>query len=233
MSLESHTEHLDESWEIIEDCTSENTPIGRQPKANPKAISFGPKVSHRPKSIHPFDIASLSSGLPPPKFATPSSASSLQREAPGKPLPFTMEKQSTPDSLKISYLDRINEVKPDLDNAHLEKFQKPNENLFKPPKRKTDAVLNPPKLTKSSQHSRIARSLKPSDNSFLMQLWWFLLQQVGFESHLYSQVHASSNSQLHIARVLDEFAPSTAMKYLTGIKHFFSCVKICILIGFL
>ena len=54
-----------------------------------------------------------------------------------------------------------------------------------------------------------------------MQLWWFLLQQVGFESHLYSQVHASSNSQIHIARVLDEFAPSTAMKYLTGIKHFF------------
>ena len=212
---------LDESWEIIEDCTQEITPIDKQPKANPKAVSFGPKVSHRPKSIHPFDIASLSSGLPPPIYATPSSASSLQREVPGRPLPFTMKQQSTPESLRTSYLDRINDVKPDLDSAPLEKFQKTNENLFKTPKRKTDAVLNPPKLQKSSQQSRIARSMKPSDNSFLMQLWWFLLQQVGFESHLYSQVHASSNSQIHIARVLDEFAPSTAMKYLTGIKHFF------------
>ena len=221
MSVDSHIELLDESWEIIGDCTDENTSIGRRPQANPKAVSCGPKVSHRPKSIHPFDIASLSSGLPPPKFDTPSSASSLQREVPEKPLPFTMKKQPTPDSLKISYLDKINEVKPDLDNAHFENFQKQNENSSKSHKRKTAAVLNPPKLTKSSQHSRIARSLKPSDNSFLMQLWWFLLQQVGFESHLYTQVHASSNSQIHIARVLDEFAPSTAMKYLTGIKHFF------------
>ena len=192
-----------------------------KPKANPKAVSFGPKVSHRPKSIHPFDIASLSSGLPAPSYATSSSASSLQREVPGRPLPFTMKQQSTPESLRTSYLDRINDVKPDLDSAPLEKFPKPTEDFFKTPKRKTDAVLSPPKLQKSSQLSRIARSLKPSDNSFLMQLWWFLLQQVGFESHLYTQVHASSNSQIHIARVLDEFAPSTVMKYLTGIKHFF------------
>ena len=78
-----------------------------------------------------------------------------------------------------------------------------------------------PSLQKSSQRSNIARSLKPSENSLLMKLWWFILQQVGFESQLYTQVHASSNSQIHIARVLDEFAPSTVMKYLTDIKHFF------------
>ena len=115
---------LDESWEIIEDCTQEITPIDKQPKANPKAVSFGPKVSHRPKSIHPFDIASLSSGLPPPIYATPSSASSLQREVPGKPLPFTMKQQSNPESLRTSHLDRINDVKPALDSAPLEKFQR-------------------------------------------------------------------------------------------------------------
>ncbi len=140
---------------------------------------------------------------------------------PGKPLPFTMKQQSTPGSIQHSYLDKVNEVKQDLVNIPLEMFPKSRDETFKTSKRKTAAIVNPPKLQKSSQRSKIAHSLKPSDNSFLMKLWWFILQQLGFESQLYSQVHASPNSQIHIARVLDEFAPSTVMKYLTGIKHFF------------
>ena len=194
-------------------------------KAHQRKFSFLPvqnqKQLHRPKSIHQFDVSSLSSGLPAPCFDAPSSASSLQQEVLGKPLPFTMKRQSTPESLKPSYLDRVNDVTPDLESVPLEMFQKHSDEIFKTSKRKTAAVVNPPKLQKSSQRSKIARSLKPSDNSFLMKLWWFILQQLGFESQLYTQVHASSNSQIHIARVLDEFAPSTVMKYLTGIKHFF------------
>ena len=213
--------NLDESWEIIEDCKHETNEGVAKPIANPKAASFGPKVSHRRKSIHQFDIASLSSGLPAPRFDASSSASSLLREVPGKPLPFTMKQQSTPESLQQSYLDRVHEVKQDLVSTPFETISKSRDDVFKTSKRKTAAVMNPPTLQKSSQRSKIARSLKPSDNSLLMKLWWFILQQMGFESQLYSQVHASSNSQIHIARVLDEFAPSRVMKYLTGIKHFF------------
>ena len=216
-----HNESLDESWEIIDDLKNAPNNNSFTSSAKPKAVSFGPAISHRPKSVHQFDIASLSSGLPAPRFEASSSASSLRREVPGKPLPFTMRQQSIPESLKPSYLDRVTEVKPDLKNAPLEMFPKPSDETFKASKRKTAAILNPPKLQKSSQRSTIARSLKPSDNSFLLKLWWFILQQVGFESQLYDQVHASSNSQIHIARVLDEFTTSTVMKYLTGIQHFF------------
>ena len=97
-----HNMDLDESWEIIDDLKSASNKDFITPSAKPKAVSFGPAISHRPKSIHQFDVASLSSGLPAPRFDASSAASSLLREVPGKPLPFTMKRQSTPESLQPS-----------------------------------------------------------------------------------------------------------------------------------
>ena len=196
-----HIENLDESWEIIDDLKNAQNQKFTHTVAKPKAVLFGPAVSHCPKSIHEFDIASLSSGLPAPRFDATSSSSSLQREVPGQLLPFVMQPHSVPQSLPQSYSSQINDIKQDYVTETHKKETLVSDAIpqTSKSKRKTAADVNPPKLQKSSQRSKIARSSKPSDNSFLMKLWWFILQQLGHESSLYTQVQHSSNSQIHIA----------------------------------
>ena len=57
-----------------------------------------------------------------------------------------------------------------------------------------------------------------------ISLWMSLLSVVGTKSELFSSVAESPQRTMHCARVLDAFAPSTVLKYLTTVRHFF---KLC------
>ena len=68
------------------------------------------------------------------------------------------------------------------------------------------------------------RSKQPSSNPFIVQQFKSILSQLGDRSGLALALKDSKHPNIHLHRVLDEFAPSTVLKYTAGIRHF---LKLC------
>ena len=68
------------------------------------------------------------------------------------------------------------------------------------------------------------RSKQPSSNPFIVKQFKCILEKLGDQSGLAVALKASKHPDIHLHRVLDEFAPSTVLKYMSGILHF---LKLC------
>ena len=90
------------------------------------------------------------------------------------------------------------------------------------------AVFNPPQQHRGGNDSNSATSLirtkQPSSNKQTVQLFQTLLSVFGAGSSLGSQLSASSFGDMHLNRVIDSYAASTLMKYLSAVGNF---IRIC------
>ena len=81
-----------------------------------------------------------------------------------------------------------------------------------------------PVLGHQADRASMLRSKQPSSNPFIVQQFKCILEKLGDQSGLAVALKASKHPDIHLHRVLDEFAPSTVLKYMSGILHF---LKLC------
>ena len=182
--------------------------------SNPRAPCFS-----TPRSEMHFSISDLSPGLPPPVFDDHSYPRSLDRVPMGKPLPAPSLAETTPKSLRFG--DNTELEHPECGKSsdvavtsHVAKRIKTN------PKQNTKL----PVLGHQADRASMLRSKQPSSNPFIVQQFKCVLEKLGDQSGLASALKTSKHPDIHLHRVLDEFAPSTVLKYMSGILHF---LKLC------
>ena len=90
-------------------------------------------------------------------------------------------------------------------------------------------LFNPPHRhqTGNEQNSATAlvRTKQPSSNKQIVQLFQTLLSVFGTDSTLGSQLSSSSFGDMHLHRVIDSYAASTLMKYLSAVGNFIRTCK--------
>ena len=90
-------------------------------------------------------------------------------------------------------------------------------------------AFNPPHRHQTShgQNSATAlvRTKQPSSNKQIVQLFQTLLSVFGTDSTLGSQLSSSSFGEMHLHRVIDSYAASTLMKYLSAVGNFIRTCK--------
>ena len=82
-----------------------------------------------------------------------------------------------------------------------------------------------PVLGHQADRAAMLRSKQPSSNPFIVQQFKSILEKLGEHSGLALALKESKRPDIHLHRVLDEFAPSTVLKYMSGILHF---LKLCL-----
>ena len=89
--------------------------------------------------------------------------------------------------------------------------------------------FNPPQQHRGGTDSTSARTLvrtkQPSSNKHIVQLFQTLLSVFGAASTLGSQLSTSSFGDMHLHRVIDSYAASTLMKYLSAVGNFIRTCK--------
>ena len=82
--------------------------------------------------------------------------------------------------------------------------------------------LQPAKLQSKavSQQSQLLRLKCPSQSTWLVQEWNRILSELGTNSKVFQALTESSHSQLHASRILDQFAPSTLLRYFSAWQSF-------------
>ena len=73
----------------------------------------------------------------------------------------------------------------------------------------------------AQKRAALLRLRQPSQSTMLVNMWIQLLSLFGRHSQLYNAVSSSENIKEHCGRVLDGFAPSTVLKYMTTVSHLF------------
>ena len=129
------------------------------------------------------------------------------------PLPVPVVSSCVPSSLQPavqSELDDSWELVPESDDAP--DWSQPLETQQKPAFRKRKTTQPDVSQTFRIRHS--------SASPVLMEKWKGLLHQLGPHSALFQQVLHSEHRDLHLARVLDGVAPSTALKYMSASASF-------------
>ena len=90
-------------------------------------------------------------------------------------------------------------------------------------------LFNPPSRhqTGNEQNSATAlvRTKQPSSNKQIVQLFQTLLSVFGADSTLGSQLASSSFGDMHLHRIIDGYAASTLMKYLSAVGNFIRTCK--------
>lgn len=81
-------------------------------------------------------------------------------------------------------------------------------------------IAGPRGAPQSRKAADIIRLKKPSDSAWLVQQWNVILGKLGSLSTLSSSLASSQFASTHSARVLDQFAPSTLMKYFSVFLRF-------------
>ena len=81
-----------------------------------------------------------------------------------------------------------------------------------------------PVLGHQADRAAMLRSKQPSSNPFIVQQFKSILEKLGEHSGLALALKDSRYPDAHLHRVSDEFAPSTVLKYMSGILHF---LKLC------
>ena len=73
-----------------------------------------------------------------------------------------------------------------------------------------------------AQSAQLLRLQKPSNSGWLVQEWNSILSNLGKESSVHQALESSSHPQEHAARILDQFAPSTLLRYFSAWQSFYS-----------
>lgn len=81
-------------------------------------------------------------------------------------------------------------------------------------------LAGPQVVTASRRTSDTLRLKKPSESIWLLQQWELILGRLGSLSTVGSSLKSSQFAASHSARVLDQFAPSTLMKYFAVFLRF-------------
>ena len=79
-------------------------------------------------------------------------------------------------------------------------------------------------LGHQADRAAMLSSKQPSSKPFIVQQFKSILEKLGDHSGLALAPKESKHPGIHLHRVLDEFAPSTVLKYMSGILHF---LKLC------
>ena len=89
--------------------------------------------------------------------------------------------------------------------------------------------FNPPhrhqKGNEQNSATALVRTKQPSSNKQIVQLFQTLLSTFGTDSALGSQLSSSSFGDMHLHRVIDSYAASTLMKYLSAVGNFIRTCK--------
>ena len=81
-------------------------------------------------------------------------------------------------------------------------------------------LLRPPGRPRSQGMASIVRTKTASQSPVVQQLWTPVMTSLMAFSTLLQQLNHSPNMQQHLDRLLDTFAASTLVKYLTALGHF-------------
>lgn len=73
--------------------------------------------------------------------------------------------------------------------------------------------------------SDVLRLSAPSKSTWLIQQWMVILGQVSSCSQLASDLFQSDHGKAHASRILDQFAPSTLLRYFSAWQSFFSTLS--------
>ena len=73
-----------------------------------------------------------------------------------------------------------------------------------------------------SQTTQLLRLKQPSKSGWLVQEWQNILSSLGEESSVHRALERSSHPQEHAGRILDQFAPSTLLRYFSAWQSFHS-----------
>ena len=182
--------------------------------SNPRS----PFVSVPTADVH-FSLTDLNPGLPAPSLGTTIVPTSLQMAPHHDPLPPPSLAETTPKSLQwdpsaaadIAQHGSSSEI---VIESRVEKRAKTHH--FQ--------SSHLPKLGSQADRAAMLRSKQPSANPFIVQQFKSILSQLGDRSGLALALKDSKHPDIHLHRVLDEFAPSTVLKYTAGIRHF---LKLC------
>ena len=98
---------------------------------------------------------------------------------------------------------------------------KPSSDDFRPPQHHTQGS-NPTSAT------TLVRTKQPSSNPVIVQMFRNLLSIFGADSSLGTQLTDSSFRDIHLNRVIDGYAASTLMKYMSGVGNF---IRTCTALG--
>ena len=182
--------------------------------SNPRS----PFVSIPSADVH-FSLTDLTPGLPAPSLGTTIVPTSLQMFPHDDPLPLPSLAETTPRSLRLdpsaaSDLAQRGSSSEVVIESHVEK------------RAKTHHIQSSqlPKLGSQANRAAMLRSKQPSTNPFIVQQFKSILNQLDDKSGLALALKESRHPDIHLHRVLDEFAPSTVLKYTAGIRHF---LKLC------
>ena len=182
--------------------------------SNPRS----PFVSIPSADVH-FSLTDLTPGLPAPSLGTTIVPTSLQMFPHDDPLPLPSLAETTPKSLRLdpsaaSDLAQRGSSSEVVIESHVEK------------RAKTHHIQSSqlPKLGSQANRAAMLRSKQPSTNPFIVQQFKSILNQLDDKSGLALALKESRHPDIHLHRVLDEFAPSTVLKYTAGIRHF---LKLC------
>ena len=166
-----------------------------------------------------FSLTDLTPGLPAPSLGTTIVPTSLQMFPHDDPLPLPSLAETTPKSLRLdpsaaSDLAQRGSSSEVVMESHVEK------------RAKTHHIQSSqlPKLGSQANRAAMLRSKQPSTNPFIVQQFKSILNQLDDKSGLALALKESRHPDIHLHRVLDEFAPSTVLKYTAGIRHF---LKLC------
>ena len=185
--------------------------------ATAKSYPSNPGAPHfsTPRAEVHFSLTNLNPGLPPPSFDNRVNPSSLERLPPGNPLPIPLLAETTPKSLRFG--EPIAVEHPECGKSsditvasHVAKRVNTNPNQ----------TTKLPVLGHQADRASMLRSKQPSSNPFIVQQCKCILEKLGDQSGLAAALKASKHPDIHLHRVLDEFAPSTVLKYMSGILHF-------------
>ena len=182
--------------------------------SNPRS----PFVSIPSADVH-FSLTDLTPGLPAPSLGTTIVPTSWQMFPHDDPLPLPSLAETTPKSLRLdpsaaSDLAQRGSSSEVVMESHVEK------------RAKTHHIQSSqlPKLGSQANRAAMLRSKQPSTNPFIVQQFKSILNQLDDKSGLALALKESRHPDIHLHRVLDEFAPSTVLKYTAGIRHF---LKLC------
>ena len=143
--------------------------------------------------------------VPTPKSRPKSMQSSLQQCAPVQPCQPSFLPGSQHSFHSVS--------------QHAVPLQSPSEGIRK---------LNS-KPPDESQVSQLLRLKSPSKSKWLVQEWDKILRSLGQDSRVFQSLAASSHAQTHAARILDQFAPSTLLRYFSAwrsVQNIFTSLKL-------
>ena len=184
--------------------------------SNPRS----PFVSVPTSDAH-FSLKNLNPGLQAPSFDDRVRVSpiSLCRIPTGQPLPRPLLTESTPESLRY---ESSSAVMPSDSGKSSEAAVMPP--VAKRVKTYQSQSSKLPVLGHQADRAAMLRSKQPSSNPFIVQQFKSILNQLGEHSGLALALKESKHPDVHLCRVLDEFAPSTILKYMSGIMHF---LKLC------